>query len=117
MWDTLLASQPEIQSYWKRLAQKYRLQPHFVFNSLVMSVEWDITEQLYSIQIRDVHTGVMTSTMAQIVISAIGILDIPRYPPTLAGIFRGESFHSARWNHDIELRGKRVAVIGNGASA
>jgi cation diffusion facilitator CzcD-associated flavoprotein CzcO len=118
MWDTRLASQPEIQSYWKRLTEKYHLRSHLVFNSLVTSAEWSVTEQIYSIQIRDVHTGVTTSTKAQVLISATGALSAPR-SPNLPGIstFKGKSFHSAGWNHGINLCGKRVAVIGNGASA
>jgi cation diffusion facilitator CzcD-associated flavoprotein CzcO len=62
--------------------------------------------------------GVESTTTAKILISAIGILEVPRFPD-ISGIssFKGETFHSARWNTDIELGGKRIAVIGNGASA
>jgi cation diffusion facilitator CzcD-associated flavoprotein CzcO len=85
----------------------------------VLSAEWDNAEQMYHINIEDVLSGTISVTNAEVVVSAIGILEVPRYPPGLEGIsdYKGESFHSARWNHDLDLRGKRVAVIGNGCSA
>ncbi|KAJ7494248.1 hypothetical protein B0H11DRAFT_2227675 [Mycena galericulata] len=62
--------------------------------------------------------GVESSATAKILISAIGILEVPRFPsiPGL-GSFKGEMFHSVRWHASVNLRGKRVAVIGNGVSA
>lgn len=68
---------------------------------------------------RHTDSGDITVTAAEVVVSAIGILEEPRYPPDLKGVFsfRGDAFHSARWNHNIDLDGKRVAVIGNGCSA
>lgn len=118
-WNKSHGMQPEIQAYWKHLAEKYSLLRHTAFNSQVVSADWDAEEQLYHLVIQDVVSGDMTSTTAQIVISAIGILEVPRYPPNMPGIstFKGASFHSARWNREVELHGKRVAVIGNGASA
>jgi cation diffusion facilitator CzcD-associated flavoprotein CzcO len=85
----------------------------------VLSAEWDNAEQKYHITIQDVLSGAISMTNAEVVVSAIGILEVPRCPPSLEGIsdYKGESFHSARWNHDLDLRGKRVAVIGNGCSA
>jgi len=105
--------------YWKQLAQKYGLLPYFSFHSQVLSARWDAERQLYTIEIQDVRSGKVTSTEAHIVISAMGILEEPRIPPELKGAqtFKGELFHSARWNHDVDLRGKRVGVVGNGCSA
>jgi cation diffusion facilitator CzcD-associated flavoprotein CzcO len=74
---------------------------------------------MYHITVQDVLSGAISVTNAEVVVSAIGILEVPRYPPGLKGIsdYKGETFHSARWNHSCDLSGKRVAVIGNGCSA
>jgi cation diffusion facilitator CzcD-associated flavoprotein CzcO len=104
-------------AYWRKLARKYDLYRHISFNRLVISAEWNVKEQIYHIVTQDTM-GVESTTTARILISAIGILEVPRFPD-ISGIssFKGEIFHSARWNTDIELGGKRIAVIGNGASA
>jgi cation diffusion facilitator CzcD-associated flavoprotein CzcO len=116
-WSSSHPFQPEIEDYLKQLTDKYSLSSHIVFGCKVVAAIWDSTEHLYHIQTQDVLTGKQSTTTAQVLISAIGILEIPRYPE-IKGIsdFRGTIFHSARWD-DTELSGKRVAVIGNGASA
>jgi cation diffusion facilitator CzcD-associated flavoprotein CzcO len=116
-WTSSHPLQPDIEDYLKQLTDKYSLSSHIVFGCKVITASWDPTELLYHIQTEDVLTGKQSTTTAQVVISAVGILEIPRYPE-IKGMpdFRGTMFHSARWT-DTELRGKRVAVIGNGASA
>lgn len=85
----------------------------------MLSAEWDTAKQVYNITIQDLLSKNISVTNAEVVVSAIGILEDPRYPADLAGIsdYEGEIFHSARWNHDLDLHSKRVAVIGNGCSA
>ena len=104
---------------WKCLLRKYGLFPHVIFNFKVLSAEWDNTEQMYHITIQDVLSRAISVTNAEVVVSAIGILEVPRYPLSLKGIsdYKWELFHSARWNRALDLHGKRVAVIGNGCSA
>ncbi|KAJ6500883.1 FAD/NAD-P-binding domain-containing protein [Mycena sanguinolenta] len=116
-WSSTLGSQPEMWAYWQNLARKYDLYRHISFNHQVISAEWNSKEQLYHIVIRNVM-GVEFTTTAKILISAVGVLETPRFPD-IPGIslFEGDQFHSAQWNTELELRGKRVAVIGNGASA
>ncbi|KAF7353947.1 hypothetical protein MVEN_01081000 [Mycena venus] len=117
-WPSTHGSQAETQEYWRKLTAKYDLYSRTVFNRLVVSAEWSSKEQLYNIVSEDIASGERFTTTAKILISAIGILEVPRFPST-AGIssFKGEMFHSARWDTGVDLRGKRVAVIGNGASA
>ncbi|KAF7344359.1 hypothetical protein MSAN_01916900 [Mycena sanguinolenta] len=117
-WSVTHAPQAEMFEYWRKLTAKYNLYRRIVFNRSVVSAEWNIKEQLYNIITEDVQSGARFSTTAQILISALGILDIPRYPD-IAGLstFKGDMFHSARWDTGVDLRGKRVAVVGNGASA
>jgi cation diffusion facilitator CzcD-associated flavoprotein CzcO len=80
--------------------------------------EWDASANLWRIETRDVRTGETRVTHATALVSAIGVLVVPKIPE-LQGIesFKGEVFHSARWRHDIDLHGKRVGVLGNGSSA
>lgn len=56
---------------------------------------------------------------APVLVSALGVLEVPRWPKEIKGIdnFEGSKFHAARWDHSVPLKGKRVGVIGNGASA
>ncbi|KAJ7490837.1 hypothetical protein FB451DRAFT_626442 [Mycena latifolia] len=117
-WPSTHGSQEDTQDYWRKLTAKYDLYPNIVFNRLVVSAEWSVKEQLYNIVTEDVSSGTRFSTTAKILISALGLLEIPRLP-NIAGVssFKGEMFHSARWDTGVDLRGKRVAVIGNGASA
>ncbi|KAJ6567001.1 hypothetical protein B0H19DRAFT_716653 [Mycena capillaripes] len=117
-WPSTHGSQAETQEYWRKLTAKYDLYPRIVFNRQVVSAEWSAKEQLYHIVTEEVGSGKRSSTSAKILISAIGVLEVPRFP-SISGIssFKGEMFHSARWDTGVDLRGKQVAVIGNGASA
>ncbi|KAJ6565930.1 hypothetical protein DFH09DRAFT_1034740 [Mycena vulgaris] len=117
-WPSTHGSQGQTHDYWRKLTAKYDLYPNIVFNRLVVSAEWSSREQLYNIVTEDVVSGTRFSTTAKILISALGLLEVPRFP-SIAGVssFKGEMFHSARWDTGVDLRGKCVAVVGNGASA
>ncbi|KAJ7765587.1 hypothetical protein B0H16DRAFT_1523576 [Mycena metata] len=116
-WTHSHAFQPAIQEYWLQVARKYDLYSHIIFNRKVVSAQWDIRTQKYDMVTEDLD-GTLIPLAATIIVSATGLLEIPRFPD-IPGIssFQGDSFHSARWNYDISLVGKRVAVIGSGASA
>lgn len=100
------------------VAEKRGLRKHCRFHTSVDKAEWDANANAWRIEIRDVRTGEKQVTRATALVSAIGVLVVPSLPK-LQGIesFKGEVFHSARWNHDVDLHGKRVAVVGNGSSA
>ncbi|KAJ7121877.1 hypothetical protein C8R43DRAFT_1076605 [Mycena crocata] len=113
-WTTTHVSQDEQYRYWRKLTSEYGIYPRIVFNRTVVSAEWRIEENLY----HDVNSGAKFTTNTQIVISALGILDVPRFS-AIAGLssFKGEMFHSRRCDKGVDMRGKRVAIVGNGASA
>jgi len=117
-WKSSHGSQEDILQYWIRLAKKYDLYPHIVFNRKVTSAEWDFKTNRYNIIVEDTRNGNIEKSTADVLISAIGVLETPRYAK-IPGLdcFKGDIFHSARWNKKVELRGKRVGVVGNGASA
>ncbi|MGH8504404.1 MAG: flavin-containing monooxygenase [Stenotrophobium sp.] len=112
-WTRMFAPQPEIWAYLRGVTDKYALRPKIRFNSGLAEARWDDAESVWRIRTSD---GVrMTAT---VLISGMGGLSRAAYPE-IAGLdrFRGKTFHSQDWAHDYELAGKRVAVIGTGASA
>jgi cation diffusion facilitator CzcD-associated flavoprotein CzcO len=112
-WSRMFAPQPEIKAYLKHCADKYGLLPHIRFGTDVVEARFDEAAALWRVTTRD---GRRYS--ARVLVSGMGALSNPAYP-SIKGLenFEGEKFHSANWNHDYDLRGKRVAVIGTGASA
>ncbi|MFF3430766.1 flavin-containing monooxygenase [Streptomyces sp. NPDC002602] len=111
-WPRTFSGQPHIRAYLEQVADTFGLRPHIRLNSEVRLMRWDADELRWEIE---TSTGNLT---ADVVVSATGPLSDPKMPeiPGLAE-FPGKVFHSARWDHDYDLRGKRVAMIGTGASA
>ncbi|MFC5880570.1 flavin-containing monooxygenase [Streptomyces virginiae] len=111
-WPRSFSGQPHIRAYLEHVADTFGLRPHIRLDSEVRMMRWDESELRWEIETAQ---GELT---ADVVVSATGPLSEPKLPeiPGLAG-FPGKVFHSARWDHDYDLRGKRVAVIGTGASA
>jgi cation diffusion facilitator CzcD-associated flavoprotein CzcO len=111
-WPRTFSGQEHIRAYLEHVAEVFRLGPHLRFNSEVRRLTWD-TEKLRW----DIETA-SGKLSADVVVSATGPLSDPKVPdiPGL-GTFPGKVFHSARWDHDYDLAGKRVAMIGTGASA
>ncbi|AXE26709.1 cyclohexanone monooxygenase [Streptomyces globosus] len=111
-WPRTFSGQPHIRAYLERVADTFGLRPHIRLRHEVQSMRWDAERLHWEIE---TSGGALT---ADVVVSATGPLSEPRLPevPGLAG-FPGKVFHTARWDHDYDLRGKRVAVVGTGASA
>jgi len=112
-WSRTHVRQPELQRYLEEVVDEYRLRPHFRFGTAVRSVVWDEAEHRYTVGLASGE-----ECRADVVISALGLLNVPRYPdwPGLAD-FGGPVFHTARWEHEHELTGRRVAVVGTGSTA
>jgi cation diffusion facilitator CzcD-associated flavoprotein CzcO len=111
-WRNFFAKQPEIHAYLKGVSEKFGLRRHLVLNCAVWQLDWDAAKQRWRLQ---TARGERT---ANHVVIATGALADPMIP-ALPGLdrFAGVTFHSARWDHDFDLAGKRVVVIGTGASA
>jgi cation diffusion facilitator CzcD-associated flavoprotein CzcO len=111
-WSRSFSPQPEIQDYLQTVAAKYNVGDKHLFDTDVTLAKWDESTGRWLV---DTTNG---SFSADVLVPAVGALCEPRLP-AIKGIenFRGELFHSARWNHDADLKGKRVALIGTGASA
>jgi cation diffusion facilitator CzcD-associated flavoprotein CzcO len=112
-WKYLFSFQDEIWDYLKGVTDKYGLRRYIVFNSLVARAHWDDSEYRWH-----VFTADGREYVAQFVISGAGGLHIPSIPDIDGrDEFVGAAFHSAQWDHTVDLADKRVAVIGTGASA
>nr|WP_050065797.1 NAD(P)/FAD-dependent oxidoreductase [Rhodococcus sp. RD6.2] len=111
-WSKRFAPQPEIGAYLRRCADEFGVRPHIRFRCELQRAEWDQEAQIWRVE---TSRGPLT---ANFVVMAQGPLSEPSIPQ-LPGLemFAGESFHSARWDHSLDLSGLRVGVIGTGASA
>jgi len=111
-WSHSFSRQPEIWRYLEDVTDRYHLRRHLAFGTEVIRADWEAAPARWRLR---TSRGEIT---ADVVICAPGPLSEPSLPdvPGLAS-FSGEVFHSARWNHDFDLAGQRVAVIGTGASS
>src|SRR5438874_1980082 len=111
-WTETYSTQWEIQDYLRATAAKYGVLDRTLFDHEVLDAAWDDERRHWRL-----NTSLGEHT-ADFVIFANGPLAEPRYPdiPGLQS-FEGDAFHSARWPDDVDLAGRRVAVIGTGASA
>ena len=112
-WSRKWAPQAEILAYMDACAERYGILPHVRFGTEIASARFDAAAGWW--RLRTTRDEEIT---ADVLVSGVGQLNRPLVPD-LPGLerFRGERFHSARWNHAYELAGKRVAVVGNAASA
>jgi len=112
-WTRKWSPQAEIRRYLEDVAARNGIVPHIRFGVEVTGARFDEAAGTWTVRTKDGE-----EIVADVLVSAVGQLHIPSLP-ALPGLerFRGERFHSARWNHDYDLDGKRVAVIGNAASA
>ncbi|KAB0633910.1 alpha/beta hydrolase [Burkholderia stagnalis] len=112
-WSRTFAPQAEIHAYLQHCARKYGLARHLRFGAEVAHARYDEPHALWRVTLAD-----GTELSAALLVSGTGQLSRPALP-TLPGMetFRGHAFHSAHWDHAYPLAGKRVAVVGTGASA
>ena len=111
-WTRTYSRQPEIERYLARVAEDFDLGRSVRLGTTVTGARWDDGAQRWSVE---TDRGELS---ALVLVSAAGALSDPKNPD-IEGLerFRGATFHSAQWDHDYDLEGKRVAVIGTGASA
>lgn len=111
-WTASFVEQPEIEAYLQQCAKEFGLEPHIRLNSRIATARY-----------QDEGTWQLTSTdgeafEADVIINAMGNQHTPLYPDVPGTeTFEGDSFHGTRWNHDVDLTGKRVVIVGSAASA
>ncbi|AVI00221.1 NAD(P)/FAD-dependent oxidoreductase (plasmid) [Streptomyces sp. WAC00288] len=111
-WSRLFSPGPEILEYLRDTAREEGLLPHIRFGADVKDARWDADKQRWTVTTAD---GVFTG---RFLVTGTGHLADESLPP-IKGLdgFTGETFHSARWNHRVPLDGKRIGVVGSGATA
>lgn len=112
-WSRMFAPQSEILKYLQHCADKYGITQHLRFNSEVVHAAYDASTCHWTVQTREAVTY-----KTRFLVFGLGALSRPA-TPQLPGLprFKGRTFHSAEWDHSFDLTGKRVAVVGTGASA
>jgi cation diffusion facilitator CzcD-associated flavoprotein CzcO len=112
-WPHRFSRQPAILDYVRHVADKYDVRRHVRFGTEVTAACYDAEDGKWTVEL---STG--EPVVVDVLVSAVGQLSRPSYPEIQgADSFDGPMFHSAEWDHGVDLTGKRVAVIGTGASA
>ena len=116
-WSEFFARQPELQAYFERCMHQFGVGEHVEFGTEVVGATWDEHSARWAVELRD-GDGSVRTIEANAVISAVGQLNRPSTPDFPGRrSFEGEAMHSAEWVEGTDLAGKRVAVVGTGASA
>ncbi len=112
-WTRRYALQEEIHAYLRDVADRHGVTPRISYGREVTAATWDAGTAQWTVTFAD-----GSAESVDVLISAVGQLSEPTLP-TIPGIesFEGPSFHSARWDHEADVRGRTVAVVGSGASA
>lgn len=111
-WSRSHSTQAELERYMNETVDHFGVRDHFRFGATVTRLVWDDAAHYYILHLADGTTHV-----SDVVISAIGLFNVPKYPnwPGLED-FQGPKFHSASWEHEHDLSGKRVALVGTGST-
>ncbi|MBV1686192.1 NAD(P)/FAD-dependent oxidoreductase [Novosphingobium sp. G106] len=115
-WDHYFAQGPEIINYIRTVYRESGVADYMRFEQEVVRAVWDEESQLWAVTIRR-KDGTQYEMKVNVLVSGTGLLNRPSIPP-IPGLedFKGPMFHSARWDHGVDLTGKRVVQIGTGAS-
>lgn len=109
-WTEYFAQQPEILAYFEAVMRKHGIEEHVRWDTEVTAATWDEADGVWRVTL---DTG--ETLVASAVVSAVGQLNRP-HVPDVPGSFDGPAFHTARWDHDVDLTGKDVVMVGAGAT-
>jgi 4-hydroxyacetophenone monooxygenase len=116
-WPEHFSHQPDLLNYVKKTVVAGNFRDRLRCNTAVESMTWNDASAVWELEVRGADGSTERMT-ANFVIGATGLLRISKLPNIEGvGSFKGPAFHSTHWDHDVDLHGKRVAVIGTGASA
>ncbi|MEM5433744.1 flavin-containing monooxygenase [Paraburkholderia diazotrophica] len=116
-WSKYFALQEEIQKYFEGVADKFNLRQYIRFNTKVEAARYDEATMTWVVDTKN-KDGETDRLIANVLLSAVGLLNVPKMPQ-IPGLdkFKGVCFHSTQWPEGLDLKGKRVGVIGNGATS
>ncbi|KAI4703280.1 hypothetical protein J4E81_002158 [Alternaria sp. BMP 2799] len=117
-WSRKYSMRPEIQAYFRSVAEQYKIVDHVRFHSIVEKAAWNDLDNVWEVSILNLHTKERTTRRAKILVSGVGSLSVPKQCD-LPGVetYQGKLFHSAQWDHSFDWKDKDVVVLGNGCSA
>ena len=116
-WSDYFSRRDELETYVVACARKYGVERNVQLETEVLSAAWDDEAAVWNVDVRR-SDGREERLVANALVSAVGMLNRPQLPDIAGlGSFEGPCFHSARWDASVELAGKRVGVVGTGASA
>ncbi|KAL1891079.1 hypothetical protein Sste5346_007904 [Sporothrix stenoceras] len=117
-WSKQLCEQPEILQYMEDTVDKFDIRKHVHTSVECTGAKWHSGISKWEVFLKDMQSGLEYSRFASVFVSAVGAISFPR-DVTFPGMetFKGDMFHTARWDHSVSWENKRVAVIGNGCSA
>ena len=116
-WSHFYSRQPEIGKYLEHCSTKYDIHRHIQFNTTVTQLKWLDDKQIWQVTITS--NAQEKQVYARFIMAGYGLLSNASYPTDISGIdkFQGQMCHTAEWNETIDLKNKRVAVVGTGSSA
>ncbi len=115
-WPQYFSDQNTLNDYFNRCADKYGVRDHIEFNTIVRAARYDASTSNWHIDVAR-QDGQNETIECDALISAVGQLNRPKFPDIKGvGTFNGPAFHTAEWDHTVDLTGKRVGIIGTGAS-
>ncbi|MET8352551.1 NAD(P)/FAD-dependent oxidoreductase [Micromonospora sp. NPDC005206] len=115
-WSKYYPLGPEYQNYLRRVVDKYDIKNNISFNTRIEAMQWDDEAQQWVLELDS--NGERSQVRYNAVVTAAGFLNRPKFPDIPGReTFRGQSVHSAKWHDGVELAGKKVAVIGAGATS
>lgn len=117
-WSRTYARQPEILAYLESVADDFDLRRHLTLRTYVRHARWGEGSRQWELQLQQANSDTVTSLRADVVVSAVGLFGAPKLPDIegLTG-YRGHLMHTSEWDPGVDLAGRKVAVIGTGASA
>lgn len=104
---------PEIQAYFRSVAEQYKIVDHVRFHSIVEKAAWNDLDNVWEVSILNLQTKERTTRRAKILVSGVGSLSVPKQCD-LPGVetYQGKLFHSAQWDHSFDWKDKDVVVLG-----
>lgn len=112
-WSQKFAMQPEIQQYFDNVAGSHGIIPHVRFHTELETADWERETASWVVQLKDGKTGRSYTRRSKILVSAVGSLSTPK-GCDIPGVdsFKGRIFHSAKWDHTFDYKGKEIVCIG-----
>lgn len=112
-WSRKYSMRPEIQAYFRGVAEQYGVVEHVRFHSIVEKAEWDDVDKVWVVSVVDGKTKKRVVRRAKVLVSGVGSLSVTK-ECELPGVkeFKGKMFHSAKWDHGFDWSGKDVVVLG-----